>query len=65
MARKGNLARIATRWRFAQEGGYRLYATTRLSHEQKAPEIFLPAIWYQGNRQGEGKFPSETIAENF
>ena len=65
VARKGNLARIATRWRFAQEGGYRLYATTRLSHEQKAPEIFLPAIWYQGNRQGEGKFPSETIAENF
>lgn len=62
---KGNLAKVATRWHFAQEGEYRLYAATRLPHGQKGQEIFLPAIWYQGNRQGEGRFPSETIAENF
>ncbi|MDD7200319.1 MAG: hypothetical protein SPF89_04390 [Sphaerochaetaceae bacterium] len=65
MVSKGDLTRIVTRWRFVREGEYRLYAITRLPNGQKGQEIFLPAIWYQGNRQGEGKFPSETIAENF
>ena len=62
---KDHFAHVATSWHFAQEGSYRLYAITLLPHGNKASEIFLPAVWYQGNRQGEGKFPSEHVAPAF
>ncbi len=65
LSEKGELANLSTKWRFEEEGEYRLYAITRLPHGQENCEVFIPAIWYQGNRQGKGQFPSEAKSKSF
>lgn len=45
-------------WSFAQDGNYRLHTACNLEGQEPSNEIFIPAVWYQGNAMGEGAFPS-------
>jgi len=44
-------------WQYGQEGPYRMHINVT-EPQQKVCKAFIPAVWYQDNLAGEGKFPS-------
>lgn len=45
-------------WNLKKAGSYRLQAAFSYQDEELENQLFIPALWYRGNSEGKGCFPS-------
>ncbi|MDY4609237.1 MAG: hypothetical protein SPD11_01315 [Sphaerochaetaceae bacterium] len=55
---RANILVLRRQWRLAKPGSYRLHNYFSYDDGGKANQVIVPAVWYQDNEHGVGRYPS-------